>query len=74
MANPKPLVLRAGQTAQIQPGDALLCSTGIVAFTKAGAPVDGDFNSPQDGLLAIDTTNSKIYVRIGGVWKAVTVA
>jgi hypothetical protein len=42
----------------------------IVPFVKAGIPADGDFLNPTDGMMAIDTTNSKIYVRIGGAWKA----
>jgi hypothetical protein len=54
--------------------DVLAVGTGIAMRTKAGAPVDGDFNGVVDGTMAIDTTNSKIYVRIGGAWKAVTVA
>ena len=41
---------------------------------KAGAPVDGDFAVPVDGLVAVDSTNNKIWTRIGGVWKGVVVA
>jgi hypothetical protein len=47
---------------------------GFLPFTKAGAPNDFDFIGPADGFVAIDTTNSRIYVRIGGVWKSVVVA
>jgi len=47
---------------------------GLVVRTKAGAPTDADFTSPVDGLVAVDTTNNKIYVRIGGAWKSVTVS
>jgi hypothetical protein len=46
----------------------------IQVFVKAGAPVDSDFAQPRDGLLAVDTSNSKIYARVGGTWKAVTIA
>lgn len=47
----------------------------IILKKTAGAPTDGAFTAtPTDGTLAIDTTNSKIYVRIGGTWKGVTVA
>lgn len=42
--------------------------------TKAGTPVDGDVNTPTDGMLIVDTTASKIWARIGGVWKGVVVA
>jgi hypothetical protein len=40
---------------------------------KAGVPVDADFTSPVDGMLAVDTSANKIMVRIGGVWKGVVV-
>ena len=47
---------------------------GLQLKTVAGAVSDGSFTaSPPDGTIAIDTTNSKIYVRIGGTWKSVTV-
>jgi hypothetical protein len=47
---------------------------GVSTLTKAGVPNDGDFvTGANDGMLAVDTTNNKIYVRIGGVWKSVTV-
>ena len=37
--------------------------------TKAGTPVDADVNAPTDGMLIVDTTASKIWIRIGGTWK-----
>jgi hypothetical protein len=37
----------------------------VVFPTKAGAPSDADFNNPQTGMLCIDTTNKRIYVRVG---------
>jgi len=37
--------------------------------TKAGTPTDADVNTPTDGMMIIDTTASKIWVRIGGTWK-----
>jgi len=43
-------------------------------WTKAGTPVDGDFANPRDGLCAIDTTASKFWIRVGGVWKSATFA
>lgn len=46
----------------------------IVIMQKAGTPVDGDFLfTPLNGTIAVDTTNSKLYVRIGGTWKGVVV-
>jgi hypothetical protein len=47
----------------VSPNGAIM--TGI----KAGAPVDADVTNPTDGMIRIDSTNNKIWVRIGGVWK-----
>jgi hypothetical protein len=53
--------------------DALVVADALIIKTKAGAITDGDFlHTPPNGAIAIDTKNSKIYVRIGGVWKATT--
>jgi len=46
----------------------------VVLPVKAGAAVDGDFVFAVDGLMELDSTNSKIWVRMGGVWKGVVVA
>lgn len=79
---PRDLSIRDGQTNEIAKFGALgktfsvvglaTLSGGVVTKTKAGAPTDADFINPVDGLIAVDTTNSKIYVRIGGAWKSVT--
>jgi hypothetical protein len=62
-----------GQSGATRPRNIYL--TGSIAVkTKAGAPVDGDYTNPVDGMVAVDTTNNKWYVRIGGTWKGVTVA
>jgi hypothetical protein len=42
---------------------------GVSTFVKAGAPVDGDFTYIEDGMLAVDSTNNRLYVRVGSVWK-----
>lgn len=47
---------------------------GVAVKVKAGVPADGDFTGPVDGMLAVDSTDNKIYVRIGGTWKGVVVA
>lgn len=45
------------------------------AATVAGIPADASFTgSSFSGATAIDTTNSKLYVRVGSTWKGVTVA
>jgi hypothetical protein len=44
-------------------------------FTVAGAVTDGAFpGTPPNGTMALDSTNSKLYIRVGGTWKGVTVA
>lgn len=48
---------------------------GLTTKIVAGVVSDGSFTTtPPSGTLAIDTTNSKIYVRVGSTWKSVTVA
>jgi len=42
--------------------------------TKAGPPVDTDFVTVVDGLMVLDTTNLRLYVRSGGLWKSVVLA
>ena len=45
---------------------------GMITKTKAGAITDADFVTiPPDGTIAIDTVNSRLYVRIAGTWKSV---
>jgi hypothetical protein len=37
---------------------------------KAGIPADADYlNAPPNGTRVIDSTNNRLYVRVGGVWK-----
>ncbi len=50
--------------------------TGLpILRSVAGAVSDASFDhTPLDGTVAFDSTNSKLYIRIGGVWKSVTVA
>lgn len=46
---------------------------GLATKTKAGVPVDGDWGvAPPDGTIVGDTTNGRIYMRVGGVWKFAT--
>jgi hypothetical protein len=47
---------------------------GIIMKVVAGVPTDANFTNPVNGIMAIDSTDSKIYVRIGGAWKGVGVA
>jgi hypothetical protein len=41
---------------------------GLATSTKAGAAVDGDFFFPVNGMIAVDSTNNRLYVRHGGAW------
>lgn len=47
----------------------VICSGALQTGVKVGAPVDADVTNPTDGMIRIDSANSKIWVRIGGVWK-----
>lgn len=40
----------------------------FIARIKAGAPVDGDYDTPTDGMVVVDSTNNKIWARHGGAW------
>lgn len=43
---------------------------GVSTKVKAGIPVDGDFRDvPGSGTLAVDTTNNRLYVRVGSTWR-----
>jgi hypothetical protein len=46
---------------------------GTVLRTKAGAPADGDYPGATipDGILAINTSNNKLYWRSSGAWTSV---
>ncbi len=37
--------------------------------TTPGVPADTDFSDVFDGMVVVDTTNSRLYVRTLGVWK-----
>jgi hypothetical protein len=51
--------------------DGLWATGGIVTKTKAGAPSDSDLEAgmQQSGAMILDTTNSRIYFRVGSTWK-----
>lgn len=56
--------------------DGLTSATvGLGTKQKAGAPVDADWTTaPPDGTVVVDSTNSKWWVRVNGLWKGVAVA
>ncbi len=43
-------------------------STNVITGTSAGAPA----TSPDDGALVVDTTDTRLYVRVGGAWHYAT--
>lgn len=48
---------------------------GVTTLVNAGAITDATFSeTPASGTLAVDTTNSRLYVRVGATWKSVVVA
>lgn len=50
-------------------------TNGLSTKQKAGVPVDTDWSPPPpDGTMVIDSTNSKLWARVGGVWKGVALA
>ncbi len=45
---------------------------GLVTMTKAGTISDADFAAlPPDGTVAVDMSDSRLYIRIAGTWKSV---
>lgn len=47
----------------------LVASGAVQTVTKAGIPTDSDVTSPASGQQVLDTTNSRIYFRVGSTWK-----
>jgi hypothetical protein len=55
--------------------DGNIVTVGAIGTkVKAGTPVDGDLTTPVDGMIVADSTGNKLWVRLGGTWKGVTVA
>jgi hypothetical protein len=52
--------------------DQFHAAGGLTTKIKAGVPTDADTATDADGTILIDTTNSRIYVRVGGTWKYAT--
>jgi len=44
-------------------------SGGVSTKIKAGPPLDADFVGPVDGMLAVDSLNNKLWVRLSGTWR-----
>lgn len=54
---------------QLDKNEATLFPNGVGTRVKAGIPADADFVSPADGIGVVDSTNNRIYFRVGGTWK-----
>lgn len=53
--------------------DQFVATDGLTTRVKAGVVADTDFTAtPASGTIAVDTTNSRIYVRVGSTWKYAT--
>jgi hypothetical protein len=60
---------------QLKTDDQLQIVDGVATKVVAGVVSDGSFTAtPPSGTLAVDTTNSKLYIRVGSTWKSVAVA
>lgn len=60
---------------QLKTDDQFIAVDGITTKVVAGAVSDTSFTAtPGSGTLAVDTTNSKLYVRVGSTWKSVALA
>jgi hypothetical protein len=47
----------------------LFVAGAVATGVKAGAAIDADVNTPTDGMIRLDTTNHRLYVRDGGTWR-----
>lgn len=63
--------IRLNQITTMATGKQLNASTdGVVTKSKAGALSDADFTTDTTGLIAVDTTNNRIYIRVGAAsWR-----
>jgi hypothetical protein len=61
---------------QVAPGNArvrnVFAAGALATGVKAGAAVDGDVTFPTDGMLRVDSTDNRLYVRYGGAWHYAT--
>ena len=71
------LLARADNGASLHTAVTFRRNTGLVAIgkglvqaTKAGVPTDADFAAtPPDGTTVLNLSDSKLYIRLGGIWK-----
>jgi hypothetical protein len=58
----------------LQADAGLVATGGLATKTKAGVPTDADLATGMavSGVCILDTTNSRLYFRVGSTWKYVT--
>ncbi len=52
--------------------DQMIATGGFVMKAKAGVPDDSDLSVVANNVIILDTTDSRLYARIGGTWKSVS--
>lgn len=58
---------------KLQTDDMFVASDSVIIKPVAGVVSDGSFTAAvASGLIAVDTTNSRLYVRVGSTWKYAT--
>lgn len=57
-----------GVAGSLRPRNVFIAGA-VATGVKAGAAIDADVNSPADGMLRVDSTNNRLYVRVGGTWR-----
>ena len=62
-------VLYRGAANFLQTDDQFYAGDGVRMKTKAGIPTDADTTVDADGVVILDTTNHRLYIRDGGAWK-----
>jgi len=58
-----------GVSASSQAPRNIFVGGAVCNRTKAGTPTDSDVTNPADGMLIIDTSANKIWIRTGAAWK-----
>jgi hypothetical protein len=56
-------------TGIVQTNQQMIAADGFRMKTKAGIPTDSDTTVDADGVIILDTSNHRLYIRSGGAWK-----
>lgn len=63
------ILLYRGSADTLKTDDQFHAVGGLTTKTKAGVPTDADTALDADGTIIADTTNERLYLRVGGAWK-----